>query len=135
MESNKLYNDGHLIVAAIRVLTHVNKKPPGVSEVLSMLRFSIEGGNLICRKLEKRGIIESSEGPWGVRLFVSEATRLEEIEPEEEGNRLDDALQEFKSRKKDYNAEIAAFKARQQDRQKTVFADIEEKLKKDLPPS
>jgi hypothetical protein len=132
MESNKLYNDGHLIVAAIRVLTHIKGRPPAVADVLSMLAFSTEGGNLICRKLEQRGIIEASEGPYGVRLFIRNAPLLEKIDRDEEGNRLDDALEDFKSRRRDYDSEIAAFKARQKDRKNTVFAEIEKKLKSEM---
>jgi len=132
MESNKLYNDGHLVVAAIRVLTHVNGRPPAVADVLAMLAFSTEGGNLICRKLEQHGIIEASKGPYGVRLFIRDALLLEEIDRDEEGNRLNDALEAFKSRRRDYDSEIAAFKARQKDRKSNVFAEIEKKLKNEI---
>jgi hypothetical protein len=47
MQNSDLYSHAHLIVAAIRVLSHQNAKPPSVDEVSRALSFSLEQGNLI----------------------------------------------------------------------------------------
>ncbi len=52
-----LYHQAHLMVAAIRIFEHLNSRPPNVEELCQKIKFSIEKGSLVCRKLEDLGII------------------------------------------------------------------------------
>ena len=70
MQNSDLYAHAHLIVSAIRVLSHQKAKPPSIDEVSQALSFSLEQGNLICNKLKRMGIVDVVEGAFGTGLFI-----------------------------------------------------------------
>ncbi len=132
MNHANLYSSAHLIVAAIRILEHRNSSPPSVENVCDTLSVSLEQGNLLFRKLEELEIIEVVEGPYGTRLFVRNHLIIEEIPKDSKKSRIEEAIKQFQNTKKDYTKKIESFQAKQAEKQKNLFAELEKKMKKDL---
>lgn len=130
MQYPDLYSNAHLVVAAIRILSHKNSKHPSINEICKTLSFSLEQGNLICKKLEDLGIIDVVEGAFENHLFIKDHLKIEEIPRDKKEDRLEDALKKFKNSKKDFSKKIESFQAKQAEKQKALFAELEEKLKK-----
>jgi type IV secretory pathway VirB4 component len=130
MQNPDLYSNAHLVVAAIRIFTHKNSKHPSMNEICKTLSFSLEQGNLICNKLREAGIIDLVEGAFENHLFIKDHLKIEEIPRDEKEDRLEDALKKFKDSKKDFSKKIESFQAKQAEKQKALFAELEEKLKK-----
>ena len=131
MQNSDFYSNAHLIVAAIRVFTHQNSTPPSIDEVCRIISFSLEQGNFTCKKLKDIGIIDVVEGAFGTRLFIKNHLKIEEISRDKKEDKLGEALKEFQNSKKDFTREVESFQAKQAKKQKDLFAELEEKLKKE----
>ncbi len=132
MNHANLYSSAHLIVAAIRILEHRNSSPPSVENICDTLSVSLEQGNLLFRKLEELKIIEVVEGPYGTRLFVRNHLMIEEIPKDSKESGIEEEIKQFQNTKNDYTKKIESFQAKQAEKQKNLFAELEKKLKKDL---
>jgi len=130
MQRLDLYYNAHLVVAAIRIYTHKNSKHPSMNEICDTLSFSLEQGNLICKKLKDLGVIDVVEGAFENHLFIKDHLKIEEIPRDKKEDKLEDALKKFKDSKKDFSKKIESFQAKQAEKQKALFAELEEKLKK-----
>lgn len=126
------YSDGHLFVAAVRILSHRNSSPPHLSEIADMLKLSKEQAGLICRRLHDAGIISAVEGAFGERWVVSDHLKLEGLPKEEERSELGDALKKFQTERQKLAKQVENIKEQQALKKKELFAGIEKKLKKDL---
>ncbi len=131
MQNSDFYSDAHLVVAAIRVLTHQNSTPPSMDQVCRIISFSLEQGNFICKKLKEIGIVDVVEGGFGTRLFIKNHLKIEEIPRGKKEDKLGEALKEFQNSRKDFTQKIESFQAKQAKKQKDLFAELEEKLKKE----
>jgi hypothetical protein len=132
MQGTDLYSYAHLVVAAIRVLEHQKTIPPSIDDICQTLSFSPERGNLICRKLHEIGIIDVVEGAYGTRLFIKNHLLIEEIPKGTRESGLEKELKKFKEAKKDYTQKIESLQAEQAEKRKSLFSEIEKKLKKGL---
>lgn len=130
MQHLDLYYNAHLVVAAIRICTHKNSKPPSMNEICDTLSFSLEQGNLICKKLKNLGVIDVVEGAYENHLFIKDHLKIEEIPRDKKEDKFEDALKKFKDSKKDFSKKIESFQAKQAEKQKALFAELEKKLKK-----
>jgi hypothetical protein len=97
-----------------------------------MINFSIEKGNFICRKLEELDVIEAVEGTYGARLFVRDHLRIEDIPRGEAENNFEDELKKFQESQKAISQKIESFQAKQKQKKKDLFAEMEKKLKQEL---
>ena len=130
MQNSDFYSNAHLVVAAIRILTHKNSTSPSIDQVCRTLSFSLEQGNLICKKLKKIGIIEVVEGAFGNRLFIKNHIKIEEIPKGQKEDKLEEALKKFQNSRKDFSKKIESYQVEQEKKQKDLFAELEKKLKK-----
>ena len=131
-EQEDLYSQAHLMVATIRVFEHRHSRPPTIGDLCQMVNFSIEKGNFICRKLEELDVIEAVEGTYGTRLFVRDHLRIEDIPRGEAENNFEDELKKFQESQKAISQKIESFQARQKQKKKDLFAEMEKKLKQEL---
>jgi len=131
-KSKNLYTTAHLVVSAIRVWEYQNDTPPALEEISHMLAMSIERTNYICRKLKEMGIIDSVEGSFGNRLFIRDHLKIEEIPREDDESKLEEELKKFKESQKGLSQKIETFQAKQAQKKKDLFAEMEKKLKQEL---
>jgi len=132
MKTNNLYSTAHLFVAAIRVCEYEQSAPPSIDDVCRLISFSLERGNFICKQLKEMEIIEAVEGPYGVRLSVKNHIKIEDIPKEEKESALSDELAKFKQTQKSFAKKIESFTAKQKEKKKNLFEEVEQKLKKEL---
>ena len=132
MKDLDFYTSCHLLVAATRVLEYQKGRPPNIDEVCEMLSISLEQGHLLSRKLNELGILQVVEGSYGLRLFIRDHLKLEEIPKEATGDRLGEAVRQFQNSRKDIQNKVAAIKADQAGKKKDLFAELEKKLKAGL---
>jgi DNA-binding Lrp family transcriptional regulator len=132
MESKSLYAEGHLFVAAVRILEHRHKAPPALDQIAKMLGFSSEQTGLISRRLEQQGIIELVESAYGDRWAVADHLQLEELPRESEASQLDDELKKFQAKRNKISKKVEDFKEQQAQKQKDLFSELQKQLKKDL---
>ena len=127
-----LYSQAHLMVSAIRVFEHNNSRPPTIEDLCQMINFSTEKGNFICRKLEELDIIKAVEGTYGTRLFVKDHLNIEEIPRGEAEDNFEDEIKKFQESQKAVSQKVENFQAKQKQKKKDLFAEMEKKLKKEL---
>ena len=132
MESKTLYVEGHLFVAAIRILEHRHQAPPALDQISGLLGFSVEQAGLVSRRLEQQGIIELVESAYGDRWAVAEHLKLEELPRDAESSQLDDELKKFQAERNKIAQKVESFKEQQAQKQKDLFSELQKKLKKDL---
>jgi hypothetical protein len=132
MENRSLYFEGHLFVAAIRVLERRHGAPPTLDQISELILFSSEKIGLISRRLRDAGIVEQVEGVFGDRWGVLDHLKLEELPREQEAGQLDDALKKFQSERDKLTQKVESIKEMQAQKRKDLFAGLEKKLKKDL---
>ena len=129
MKEIDLYTKAHLVVAAIRILEQQESVSSSIEKVCRMISFSLEHGNLICRKLCEMGIIEIVEVAYETRLFIKNHLKIEEIPRGAGESKLEEELKQFQSSKKDLSKKIELFQTEQAEKQKNLFAQLEKKLK------
>lgn len=127
-----LYENAHLFIAAVRVMSHRDQAPPDVDQVCHMLGFSKERGGFVCRRLEEIGALEAVPGAYGVRLFVREHQRLEDLPREDAPDRLQDELSRFKAEQQKTASRIATLQADQKKKKKSLFEEMEKKLRAEI---
>ena len=130
--SKNLYTTAHLFVSAIRVWECQKDTPPALEEISHMLAMSIERSNYICRKLEEMGIIDSVEGSFGNRLFIRDHLKIEEIPREDDESKLEEELKKFQESQRGLSQKIESIQAKQAQKKKDLFAEMEKKLKQEL---
>jgi len=129
MKEIDLYAKAHLVVAAIRILECQADVSSSIEKVCQVISFSLEHGNLICKKLGEMGIIEIVEGTYGTRLFIKNHLKIEEIPRGAGESKLEEEIKKFQNDKKGLSKKIELFKTEQAEKQKNLFAEVEKKLR------
>jgi hypothetical protein len=126
------YSMAHLVVAAIRVLEHQSGQPATVEGVCRKLSFSLDRVGFVCHRLEKLGVIERPAGAHGDRLFIKDHLRIEQIDRTETESQLDRELKRFQDSRSRLEEKINSLRKKQARQKKDLFADLENRLKKEL---
>ena len=129
---DSLYDSAHLFVAAVRLLTHIDQAPPDIDQVCEMLQLSKERGGFVCRRLEEIGAVEAVQGPYGLRLFVRDHLKIEDIPKEDAPDRLQDELSKFQAAQKEVTNRIASMQADQKKKKQNLFEEMEKKLRAEI---
>lgn len=133
MERKSIFSEGHLVVAAIRILEFRNGSPPSSDQIGEMLGLSSEQTAYIIRRLNEASIIEQVKGAFGDRWTTADYLQLENLPRDTaEPTQLDNALEKFQSEKNKMAKKVEAIKEQQALKKKDLFAEIEQKLKKDI---
>lgn len=130
-----LYRNGHLVVAAIRVLSHRKDTPPSVEAVAEALDLSLEKVHRVCNRLSEMNIIELVEGAFGTRLFVRDHQRLETLPDEDQTPAMADAIRKFQQERQDLSRKVDAIKAEQAEKRKHLYAELEKQLRRKTTPT
>jgi hypothetical protein len=85
----------HLIVAAVRVLTHKTGRPASIEEVAELLGWSVELAGHLVRALEARQIVRTIRSPFDVRVEVDDHRGVEALPLEDRGPGLQDEVEKF----------------------------------------
>jgi hypothetical protein len=100
MKQKPCYEDGHRIVAAVRVLSHSADKPPTPEDIAGMLGLAPEFVRALVVALGEEGILKVVVNPFEIRAEIKDHTKLEDLPRESEGSTIQDELDEFMERRK-----------------------------------
>jgi hypothetical protein len=100
MAAKPAYEDGHLIVGAVRVLTHRAAKPPTPEDVADLLGLAPDFARNLVRALGEEGILRVVENPFEIRVEIGDYLKLEDLPRESEAPSIKDELDDFMKRKK-----------------------------------
>ena len=131
-KSQNLYWNAHLFVSAIRVFEHQNNTPATLEDISRILKISIERSHYLGRKLKEMGVIDEIEGSYGVRLFIRDHLKIEDIPREDDGGKFEAELKKFKESQKELSHKIETIQAKQAEKKKSLFAEMEKKLKQEF---
>ena len=131
-KSKNLYSSAHLFISAIRILEHQNSTPATLEDISRILKISIERSHYLGRKLKEMGIIDEIEVSYGIRLFIKDHLKIEDIPREDDGGKLEAELKKFKESQKELSQKIETIQAKQAEKKKNLFAEMEKKLKQEL---
>ncbi len=95
MSQTPSHRDGHLMVAAVRLLSNREKHPPTDDELAQMLRWHPEQVRVITRGLEDLGILVAVKTPYDTRYEVGDYLGLEKLSLDDSGPGFADDLAEF----------------------------------------
>lgn len=130
MEFTPNYDQGHLVVAASRVLAHLNAKPPTMEEIGELLKISHEVVGAVARALESRGIVKIHKTPFDTRVEVLDHMALEELPKEDTGAAMQEEVEAFRQRSKEKQEEMdKLFGGDFQKKKKEKQAALESQLK------
>jgi hypothetical protein len=130
--TDDLYSEAHLFVAAVRFLSHQKKNtPPSLAEICQALFFSEEWGAMMCRELQRLGVIDIIEDSYQTRVYVADHRKLEEIPRQEKGaaSGFDKELEEYKEKRRKLASKVEAIQSELARKKEDLFADLETKLK------
>ncbi len=101
MDVKATYEEGHLLVAAVRILKHRHQgRPPTVEEAAVTAGLSKEWAGVLAGALEREGILVALKGPFETRLDVGDHLALEKLPRGQAGPGVDEELKEFSARKR-----------------------------------
>ncbi len=93
--------DGHLVVAAVRVLAHRLGGPPTPEQAAELLGMAPETVRLHVMALQEAGIITLVTSAYESHLEVRDHALLDQLEKGTEQAAMDEALAEFDQRKQE----------------------------------
>ncbi len=123
------YEEAHLFVAAIRVLADRHGRPPSVEAVCELLDRTPEWGRLLCRRLADQGIIEPVDDPFTTTLFVADHGKIESLDRQAPKDGLARDLERFQQERRKKAAEVDALIAKQDEKKRDLFAELDRKLR------
>ena len=126
------YEDGHLIVASIRVLSHKASKPPTPEAVAELLGLPAEFIRNLVVALGDEGILRVVENPFEIRAEVADYSKLEDLPRESTSPTIRDELDDFVRRKKKAaeETEKALSLDEMEKKKKEKLSKFEEEMKK-----
>jgi len=127
-----LYTEAHLLVAALRLHEHRTAQPATLEDLCRLLDFSAERGGIVLRRLAELGAVEVVQGSFGDRVFLRDHLRIEEIPRGETGKRLEEELRRFREHQRQIERKVEAIQAEQAGKKKSLFAEMEKKLREEL---
>ena len=131
MEATPSYDEGHLVVAAVRVLEHRNEKPPTMEEIGELLGISHEVIGAYARALQSHQIVKILETPFETLVEIAEYEKLEDLPREHVGSAMKSDVDAFLERSRSKKEDIdELFKSGEFEKEKKEkFADLDEQLK------
>jgi len=101
MDVRPSYEDTHLIVAAVRVLSNNAAKPPTPEDVAKLLDKPPDFIRSMIIVLGKEGILRVVENPFEIRAEVGDYLKVEDLPRASEVPSIKSELDEFVKRKKE----------------------------------
>lgn len=126
------YEDAHLIVAAVRILSYKLNKPPLPEEVASLLGMPPDFVRNLVISLRDNGILKLIESPFEIRAEIGDHLKIEELPRASEVSTIKDEIEEFvkKRKQKIEETEKMLDLKEMEKRKKEKISKIEDEIKK-----
>lgn len=135
MEYTPGYEDSHLLVAAVRILSHRDGRSPTPEEAAALLTMSNEKVFVLVHELRQLGVLRALETPFELRLEVADPVPLETLPKGAAVPSMQGELADFYSREQEKKQEMERmFLGGEADkRRKQRVAKLEEQFMKFKP--
>lgn len=133
MESTyTLYEEAQILMAAVRLFQHLEKRPPTVAEAAERSRFSVETVHHLCNRLEKIGALERVRSAFEDRIVLRDPLKAEILRGVEEPAGIEAELKKWKEQRAETVREVEKrFAMEKGGKEKEErYAKIEERLRK-----
>ncbi len=122
--------DGHLVVAAIRVLSHKLNGPPTPEQTAELLGLAPETVRLRILALQEAGIVTLVTSAYESHLEVRDHTLLDELESDTQQAAMDEALAEFDQHKQEEAERMSKLfsEGEHESRRRDKFKDMDKGL-------
>ena len=101
-----LYDQGHIVISAVRLFTYREGKMPSAEEIAGMTGMSVEITLLLCRRLIDIEALRAVEGAFRDRYCVRDHLRLEDLPREVDADEMDREIERFRAGKDDEQKRI-----------------------------
>lgn len=130
-ENLSLYEQGHLIVAAIRIFFHREGKLPSAEEISSLSSIPVEVIHLLCNQLLDEGVLRLVGGAFDQRYEVNDHLKIEELPRSVDDGAMEREIEEYRSEKEDKQKKIEEmFDKKEFEKQRQEqLKNLEEKFK------
>ncbi|MFB3908716.1 MAG: hypothetical protein ACE15D_09970 [Candidatus Eisenbacteria bacterium] len=96
----------HLVVAAVRVLSHTKKRPPTAEEMSELLGIGREVILHLARGLEAKQILRAIQNPFELRWDLEDPSRIDELPMAASGPDMGREIEDFHRRAEDRQKKI-----------------------------
>ncbi|MBN1636589.1 MAG: hypothetical protein JW920_08750 [Deltaproteobacteria bacterium] len=123
-----MYEQAHLFVAGLRVLEHLNGRPPALKDFSELLGISQEELSRISRFLEDHNIIGVATSGAEQRFFVLDHGKIEELPRQTDKKGIEDEITKFKHQQTSRLKEIEESLGKKKDKD-SIFSELDKALK------
>ncbi len=134
MKKISFYDEAHIFVAAVRLFGFIKKGSPGHSDICELTGMNIDKVSYIAAKLRDEGIIDIVDGAFDSTVFlISDHVKIESLPREVSSNKMAEEISNFTENSKSaLEDKVKAFTEEKKKKEKELFEDIQNKLKKEL---
>ncbi len=131
MKSKPSYRQGHLVVAAVRVLAHRHERPPTIEEIAELTGVSDEIIGLLVRSLAGLNIVRTITSPFETRVEITDHIGLEELPADEEASAFAGEVDAFHEEYTKKQAELQRIfsSGKHEEEKKKKLREMEDELK------
>ena len=105
-DHSTLYEQAHLVVAALRLWVHREGRQPTVEDLSNSTGFSLDAAQYICKRLEELGAIAIIEGAFENRINIKDHLMIEEIPTLEGGPNVDEQFRKIEAERREREKSI-----------------------------
>jgi DNA-binding MarR family transcriptional regulator len=126
------YEEAQIVLAAIRLFQHREKRPPRMKELAEFSCLSLETVHHLCNRLEKVGAIDRIRSAFEDGIVLKESLRAEELREETGSPDIKDDIDKVRveQERKVQEVEKRFSKDLLEKEKQDIFSGIEERLKR-----
>ena len=134
MVKMSLYEEAHVLVAAIRVFEFKKRVTPSLKDLSELLGMNIDRVTKISNDIKVMGIVDMVAGPFeSVNLVIADHLKIEEISREIKETKMEDEIRKFQEKSKNaYEDKVKAFALESKKKEKELFDALQKKLKEEV---
>jgi len=130
MDTLPTHQQGHLVVAAIRLLVHLEERPPADERVAGFLELPREEVSHWARGLERHGVIRLVTSPFETRYELVDHTLLETLPREHEKRALAEEVETWKEQHAKERESLQDLFGSEKDRKRQSISKLEAELER-----
>lgn len=134
MVKMSLYEEAHVLVAAIRVIEFKKRMTPSLKDVSDLLAMNIDRVTRISNDLKALGIVNMVDGPFEtVNLVIEDHGKIEDISRDVKETNMEDEIRKFQEKSKNaYEDKVKAFTEERKKKEKDLFDALQKKFKEEV---
>lgn len=134
MRKMSLYEEAHVLVAAIRIIEFKKKTAVSLKDVSEFLEMNVDRVTRISNDLKAIGVVDIVDGPFeSVNLVIVDHVKIEEISREIKETKMEEEIRKFQEKSKNaFEDKVKAFTLESKKKEKALFDSLQKKLKEEV---